>query len=154
VRVSLAVVDLAAGLLGLRNDDHDDGAVTAPPSRERSEASTVVMEPPPVAPIRQRESPPAAGEPLKPAPVHVSAEPELVSESADAGAEEGAGAQIRIGEPWEGYRAMKAADVINRLSTATKEELAAVELYEVAGRNRKSVVAAAHKALRLASPPR
>lgn len=152
MRASLAAVDLAAGLLGLRRDDHDDGAVTAPSSRERSEARTVVMDPPRVPPIRERQSPPAAAEP--PTPAHVSAEPELVSESADAGAEEGAGAQIRIAEPWEGYRAMKAADVIDRLSTATKEELAAVELYEVAGRNRKSVVAAAQRALKLASPPR
>jgi hypothetical protein len=77
-----------------------------------------------------------------------------VDEVADPGAEDGAGAQIRIAEPWEGYRVMKAADVIDRLASASAEELATVELYEVAGRNRKSVVAAAQKALKQASPPR
>jgi hypothetical protein len=92
--------------------------------------------------------------PLMPEAGHVSAEPELVEEVAEPGAEDGAGAQLRIAEPWDGYRTMKAADVIDRLSTVSVEVLAAVELYEVAGRNRKSVVAAAQRALKQASPPR
>ena len=49
---------------------------------------------------------------------------------------------------------MKAADIIDRLASASREELAAVELYELAGRNRKSVVVAAQRALKRASPPR
>jgi hypothetical protein len=92
-------------------------------------------------------------EPTPPEPVHVSEEPELVEEFAEPGAEEGAGAQLRILEPWEGYSEMKAADVIERLASASREELAAVELYELAGRKRKSVVAAAQQALKQASPP-
>jgi hypothetical protein len=92
-------------------------------------------------------------EPTPPEPAHVSEEPELVEEFAEPGAEEGAGAQLRILEPWEGYSEMKAADIIERLASASREELAAVELYELAGRNRKSVVAAAERALKQASPP-
>ena len=97
------------------------------------------------------------GEPRSPQlvdPVHVSEEPELVAEFADPGAEEGVGAQPRIAEPWPGYKGMKAADIVDRMTVATREELAAIELYELAGRNRKSVVAAAQRALKRASPPR
>jgi hypothetical protein len=92
--------------------------------------------------------------PIPAEPAHVSEEPELVEEFAEPGAEDGAGAQIRIAEPWQGYDEMKAADIIAGLASASREELAAVELYELAGRNRKSVVAAAQQALKRASPPR
>jgi hypothetical protein len=47
-------------------------------------------------------------------PVHVSAEPELVRESADLGAEEGAGAGVTVLEPWNGYAHMNAREVIAR----------------------------------------
>jgi hypothetical protein len=97
------------------------------------------------------------GEPLSPQavePVHVSEGLELVEEFAEPGAEEGVGAQPRIAEPWRGYKGMKAADIVDRMTVATREELAAIELYELAGRNRKSVVAAARRALTRASPPR
>jgi hypothetical protein len=50
-------------------------------------------------------------------------------------------------EPWAGYRAMRAADVINRLASAPPEELAAVELYELSNRKRKTVIAAAQRQL-------
>ena len=92
------------------------------------------------------------GDPAPPA--HVSADPELVEGFAEPGAEDGAGAQLRIAAPWAGYDEMKAADIVQRVAFATREELAAVELYELAGRNRKSVVAAARRALKRASPPR
>lgn len=88
-----------------------------------------------------------------PEPAHVSEEPELVREEADPGAEEGAGAQLRVAEPWAGYHLMNARDVIDRLVSATPEELAAVELYERSHRRRKTVVAAAERALKLAAPP-
>ena len=96
----------------------------------------------------------ASAPPVPDEAVHVSEEPELVEEFAEPGAEEGAGAQLRIVEPWEGYDKMKAADIVERTAFATREELAAIELYELAGRNRKSVVAAARRALKRASPPR
>lgn len=95
-----------------------------------------------------------AAEPINAEAAHVSESPELVEEVAEPGAEDGAGAEVRIAEPWEGYRAMRAADIANRLKSASREELAAVELYELSTRNRKSVMAAAQRALKRASPPR
>jgi hypothetical protein len=93
------------------------------------------------------------GEPIATEAVHVSENPQLVKEIAEPGAEDGAGAQVRIAEPWEGYRLMTAADIIDRLASASREELATVELYELAGRQRTSVVAAAQRALKQAPPP-
>ena len=54
-----------------------------------------------------------------PEPLHVSTEPELVEEVAEPGAED-AGAQIRVREPWPGYRSLKARDVVARLASATQ----------------------------------
>jgi outer membrane biosynthesis protein TonB len=80
-------------------------------------------------------------------PVHVSQDAELVEEVAEAGAEDGAGAQVNVAEPWDGYRQLKAADVIDRLSGASSEELAAIELFELFGRKRRTVIAAAQREL-------
>jgi hypothetical protein len=80
--------------------------------------------------------------------VHVSEEPELVAESGEAGATDGPGPEIRVREPWDGYQQLKARDVIERVTTVSDEELAAVELYEVSHRARRTVVAAAEKELR------
>jgi len=113
-------------------------------------ASAVPSDPPP-APVA---IPPVAIPPVATEPAHVSESLELVAEVAEPGAEDGAGAQVRIAEPWEGYRRMAAADIIGHLASASREELATVELYELAGRRRKSVVAAAQRALKQASPPR
>ena len=76
-------------------------------------------------------------------PVHVETEEVLVAEVADEGAEEEPGAEITVAEPWEGYRRMKAADIIDRLAAATAEERAVVQLYESTHRRRKTVLAAA-----------
>jgi hypothetical protein len=173
-----AVVGSLTGLLGGHDDaesapdePHEPRQTSAaPPTREPAPPVAEPAAPPPPPPPPPPATPaaaaapapsaapvapePVAPEPLAPQPVHVSESPELVDEVADPGAEDGAGAQIRIAEPWEGYRAMKAADVIDRLASSSAEELATVELYELAGRNRKSVVAAAQKALKRASPPR
>ena len=78
----------------------------------------------------------------------MSAEPTLVEESAEPGAEDGAGAQVRVSEPWDGYRQMKAEEVIARMTEATPEELAAVQLYETVNRNRETVITAAERQLR------
>jgi hypothetical protein len=80
-------------------------------------------------------------------PVHVDAGVELVEEVAEAGAEDGAGAQVRVAEPWDGYAALRAADVIERVAQATSEELAAIELYELTSRRRQTVIAAAQDEL-------
>jgi outer membrane biosynthesis protein TonB len=134
-------------------------APEAPPAPEATAPTSAPA--PPVPPV---PSEPTAAEPLPPEPAppepapaepaHVSTEPELVRESAEPGAEDGAGAQIRIDEPWPGYRSLKARDIVARLPTATREELATVELFERAGANRSSVIVAAQRALKKASPPR
>jgi len=82
---------------------------------------------------------------------HVSEEPELVLESAEPGAEDGAGASVTVLEPWEGYRHMAARQVIDRLAAATTEELAAIQLYEGAHRNRRTVLEAVQRQLRSAA---
>jgi hypothetical protein len=58
-----------------------------------------------------------------------------------------AGAEVPSAEPWAGYRALRAADVINRLAAASLEELAAIEPYELSNRKRKTVIAAAQRQL-------
>jgi hypothetical protein len=131
--------------------------VLLPGSSENGSAPTASAAPAPfVAPEPRPEPEP---EPLRPRrrsepePEHVSEEPVLVAESADAGAEDGPGAALSIDEPWEGYRRMKADDVIARVGKATREELAVIELYEGMHRRRKTVLAAAERRLRELSPP-
>ncbi|HET9102840.1 MAG TPA: hypothetical protein VFN55_05750 [Solirubrobacteraceae bacterium] len=99
--------------------------------------------PPPAPPTPS----PAPGPPPPPgpAPPHISAEPELVQSVAEVGAEDGAGAQLRIDEPWKGYDQLRAADVIERLRGADAAELAAVELYERSRRGRETVLDAVRR---------
>lgn len=80
-------------------------------------------------------------------------EEEVVAEFAEPGAEEGAGAQLEVEEPWEGYAAMNAGTVIDRLNQADPAQLALVELYEQTHKNRQTVLSAAAKRLRALSPP-
>ncbi|HSO98475.1 MAG TPA: hypothetical protein VLP43_05955 [Solirubrobacteraceae bacterium] len=75
----------------------------------------------------------------------------FVEALAEPGAEAGAGAAVHVREPWKGYARMTANDVIARLAQASREELAAVTLYEVGHRGRKTVLAAARRQLRSAS---
>lgn len=82
-------------------------------------------------------------------PVHVSEEPELVAEFAEPGAEEEAGAEVEVAEPWEGYDRMKAAEIEQRLADASDELAAVVRLYESASKNRQTVLRAAERRLRL-----
>jgi hypothetical protein len=114
-------------------------------------------EAPPVAeaqapPVAEPEAPPVAepGAPPVPEPVHVSEEPELVREAAEPGAEDGAGAQLTVMEPWNGYARMNAREVIARARQASPAELAAVRLYESRHRSRQTVLAAVDRQLKLA----
>jgi hypothetical protein len=93
----------------------------------------------------------AESAPLETVPAHVSEEPTLVEEFAEPGAEDGAGAQVNIAEPWDGYAHMNAKDVLARVADANAVELAAVQLYEVAHRNRETVVTAVERELRAKS---
>lgn len=90
----------------------------------------------------------AAPTPLVDEPARVSEEPSLVEEFAEPGAEDGAGAEVHIAEPWDGYSKMNAQHVIARIRAATEAELAAVQLYEGANRGRESVLAAVTRELR------
>jgi hypothetical protein len=105
---------------------------------------TRVAPPRPARPQRADGRPPAA----PPEPDHVDEEVVLVAEVAEAGAEEGAGAEVHVDEPWEGYRAMSAADIRARLADAGPGEAAAVKLYEAAHKERSSVIEAADRRLR------
>ncbi len=100
-----------------------------------------VREAPPEPEVRQPEP---AAPPDEPEVVsgHVDTEPVLVESFAEPGAEDGAGAEVRIDPPWEDYPQLTAADVIQRLTECSAAELAAIELYEAATRRRTTVVSA------------
>ncbi|HEY2397781.1 MAG TPA: hypothetical protein VGH78_02205 [Solirubrobacteraceae bacterium] len=100
------------------------------------------------APVEWTEEPRA---PLVEEPGHVSEEPELVEESAEPGAEDGAGARITVAEPWNGYDRMSAKDVIDRARTANVAELATMRLYEARHRARQTVLVAVDRQLKLAN---
>jgi hypothetical protein len=125
------------------------------PAPERDPAAerepTAEREPPPPPPDTTPSAPPPApAATTPPPPEHVSSEPTLVEEVADPGAQDGAGAEVRVEAPWEGYDRLAAKEVIDRLSGAGAAELAAVELYELSGRQRKSVLEAVQRELRRA----
>jgi hypothetical protein len=104
------------------------------------------------APARPAPVEPAASPPPTPAvdePVHVSEEPELVRETADPGAEDGAGAAVTVMEPWNGYAHMNARDVIARARQSGPAELAAVRLYASRHRSRQTVLAAIDRQLKV-----
>jgi hypothetical protein len=139
------------------------GAVAPAPPTPRTTAPT----PPPAQPAARtqklpetspvQKAPPHQALPPQPSiaaeqtPVHVSEEPELVREVAEPGAEDGAGAAIRVAEPWNGYTRMNAMDVVERARSANQAELAAVRLYESRHRSRQTVLAAVDRQLKLAN---
>jgi hypothetical protein len=123
--------------------------VDEPPAdvEERPAPAAPVDEPPPVPePPAVPDEPPAVPDEL--IPDHVDDDPVLVAEAAEEGAEDGAGAELHVEPPWDGYDAMTAADIRDRLAAATATEAAAVELYEATRRSRRSVLDAAERALR------
>ena len=77
----------------------------------------------------------------------MSEEATLVEEVAEAGAEDGAGAQVHVDEPWDGYRQMTAGDVVDRITGADTAVLAAVQLYELTARRRQTVLDAVQREL-------
>jgi hypothetical protein len=96
------------------------------------------------APREWREPAHVSGE-----PAHVSEEAVLVDELAEPGAEDGAGPEVHIDEPWDGYESMNAKEVIARLAGSSPAELAAVALYERGHRSRHTVLAAVERELRV-----
>jgi hypothetical protein len=92
------------------------------------------------------DAPPAVPDEL--VPDHVDEGLVLVAETAEEGAEDGAGPELHVDPPWDGYDEMTAADIRARLSAASAAEAAAVELYEATRKSRRSVLEAAERALR------
>jgi hypothetical protein len=138
----------AGAAIGLvRGDQDQDVALREPPRPEhfRPPAPPPPPPPPPRAPRRAR---PGNGAAPPPEPAHVSEEPVLVAEVAEQGAEDGAGAEVRVEEPWPGYDRMPAAEIVARLRTETPEVGAGVTLYEATHKNRRSVLDAAARATR------
>jgi hypothetical protein len=126
----------------------------AAPEGRRAEsphAPVASPQPKPAAEACPRSRAAAAPAAQPTAPVHVSEEVELVQSFADPGAEDGAGAAVHVEEPWERYAQMGAREIIARLAGASREQLAAVELYEGSHRSRRTVLAAADRQLRLAT---
>jgi hypothetical protein len=145
VRVTLRLWELGlstaaeAARIGSELLDPDRGS-PPPDFARRSEAAA----PEPL--VREPDAPPAVPDEL--VPDHVDEEIVLVAETAEAGAEDGAGAELHVDPPWHGYDRMTAADIRDRLSAATPAEAAAVELYEATMKSRRSVLDAAGRALR------
>jgi hypothetical protein len=105
----------------------------------------------PTPPPRDPAPAPAPEAPVEPR--HVDEGATVVAEFAEGGAEDGAGAQVTLDEPWEGYDRLHADELVERLGAAGSETLAAVTLYERATRARPSVVEAAEGQLRRQTPP-
>jgi hypothetical protein len=132
----------------------------APFSYEPRRAEPVVpVEPEPVVPVPRPHAvpepvpvPPPEPEPLPdavedldlPAPEPTRGDAARVREERREAetTPESPGAEIRVEEPWEGYRAMTAPDVIDRLRIADDATKAVVRLFEATHRKRKTVIAA------------
>lgn len=141
--------------------DDEDWSLPSPPRPDLAAARAVTPEageepargPRPVSP--PQPPPPLSGEPdlplLSGEPTHVSEEPELVEEFAEPGAEEGAGAEVHVDAPWDGYNQMNVKQVIARLGSASTAVLAAVQLYEGSHRGRQTILNAVERELRSAN---
>lgn len=110
--------------------------------------------PPPDGPAPAPAEPPsAAAMPVPDEAKTLDDEPDLVGEFGEAGAEEQAGAEVTVDEPWPGYERMNVKAIEDRLTAASRELLAAVVLYEGWNKKRASVRRAAERRLRQLSPP-
>ena len=104
------------------------------------------------APAYARATPPQSSEAfITQEPDHVSEEPSLVEEFSEPGAEDGAGAEVHVEEPWEGYAQMNAKQIVARLDRATLAALATVQLYESTHRRRQTILNAVERELRTAN---
>src|SRR5512132_468391 len=104
------------------------------------------------APRRKPEAPPKPVDEVAPVedapePPHVDEGATVVAEFAESGAEEGAGAEVELHEPWDGYDGMTSDQILPHLLDATSESVAAVILYERFTRGRTSVIQEAERQL-------
>jgi hypothetical protein len=129
VKLTLDIAGRAVSAVGLGGDGGAEPQYAPPPPPAR---------PAPTARPRPRSN--GGAPPGAPVPAHVSEEPELVAEVADRGAEEGAGAEVHIDEPWDGYDRMTAAAIRGRLRMEGAAVAGTVRLYEAAHKGRSSVL--------------
>jgi hypothetical protein len=100
-----------------------------PPPAPAAPAPAVDEDPPPIAVVRE----PTRGEAAR-----IRARQREAEQTPDS-----PGPEIRIDEPWPGYKAMKAPDIVERLAVADDAVKAVVLLYERSHRGRKTVLQAA-----------
>jgi hypothetical protein len=149
LELGLGIARRAASVVGLGGDEPAAPGVRVPP-----QPRFFRDEPPPAPATAGNGGAPAAAPtapPEPPEPAHVSEEPELVAEVAEQGAEDGAGAEVRIDEPWPGYDGMRATEIRARLEGEPAAVAAAVSLYETSRKGRSTVLDAASR--RLSAPP-
>jgi hypothetical protein len=155
-RLSLRAIELGARTLrGLLPGDGDTEPAHGGPTVERPETPRAEPEPPP-EPRQLYEEPSGVDEEpggLDEEPLHVDEGATVVAEYAEPGAEEGAGAEVKLAEPWEGYDSMKVKEILARLAEASTETLAAVDLYERSTRERASVIEEADRQLSRRTAP-
>lgn len=105
------------------------------PEPEPAPPDTSAYQEPPATPLDEREA----------VAKTIDDEPELVAEFAEPGAEGGAGPEVEVDEPWDGYGGMTTDEVIARVREADAAEIAVVEFYEQAHKRRQSVLDAAER---------
>jgi hypothetical protein len=135
VKLTLDIAGRAVSAVGLGGDGGAEQQYAAPPAPAPARPA-----PPPAPAARPRRRSNGGAPPVAPEPAHVSEEPELVAEVADLGAEEGAGAEVHVDEPWEGYDRMSAAAIRGRLRMEGAAVAGTVRLYEAAHKGRSSVL--------------
>ena len=107
----------------------DDLEAPPAPSPTRAEPAPPPEPPAPEPPIKIHDDEPTRGEVNR-----------RRVEQREGGA---VGAEVRVDAPWEGYDAMSAREVLDRLVGADEATLAVVRLYESSNRNRATVLRAA-----------
>jgi hypothetical protein len=125
-------------------------APATPDSPEPTPDRTLVVEEEVVAPEDQPDTPLTHDDAVAKT---VDDEDEVVAEFAESGAEDGAGAQLHMEEPWEGYDGQSAETVTAQIADADAAQLAVLELYEGFNQGRKTVLEAAAQRLAELSPP-
>jgi hypothetical protein len=86
--------------------------------------------------------PPTPPEAIPPEPTPGEAARERTARREAEETADSPGAQIRVDEPWPGYRKQPAGEIVSRLQGADEATKGIVRLYESTHRKRKSVLAA------------
>ena len=139
VRLELRIVEKLLGL------DRQEPESWTPPREPEPAPFYSEPSPPEPEPSQEAREPVIEAVEERPAlepeePEHLDLKPELVAEFAESGAEQGAGPEIHVDEPWDGYRKMRVADIRDRVQVADPAELAVVQLYESMNRGRASIL--------------